>query len=247
MNESLMVREDSSLTISFTHEAETRRIEALAEASLVTAVENSNQQQMAVDALQVVSALLKEVESQREEIKKPVLLFSRKIDESAKTFREEKLPHRVFKESLSAAKLRIEKLLADYVALQNTRIRAEQNQFSQSLSALETEREAKIANASSIEDIEAIREDYAQKAAALGPCPVAEKADGQMNRNDIEIEVTDIWLLARMHPTLVKCEPKRMDIKEAIKAGLNVQGVTWKEVVKVSARPTKTKTLDIAA
>lgn len=243
--QALMVREDSKLTIAVTAEALERRIEALAEASLVRSVETPIQQQIAVEALHIIAGLLRDLEAQREEIKKPVLLYGRKIDDSAKAFKEE-APFNA-KESLSASKLRIERLLGDYAALQNTRIRAEQNQFSQSLSALETEREAKIANAASLEDIEAIREDYAQKASALGPCPVAEKADGQVNKNDLEIVVTDIWLLARMHPTLVKCEPKRIEIKEAIKAGLNVQGVTWKEVVKVTTRAPKQKAIEIEA
>lgn len=241
MSAELIVRQDSALAVSITPTALAQRDEVLAFAKLVTVVKSNDDQQWAIDALDAVNTLLRAVEAQREEIKRPVLLYGKKIDETAKGFRED----RSGVESLSAAKLRIERLLSDWVSLQNARIRAEQQCFNNNLLALEQEREAKIAKATSIEEVDAIREEYCIKVAEMGPQPSLEKAEGQINKSDVDIVVEDVHLLARMHPNLVTITPKKQEIKDAIKAGVKISGVRWTPIVRVQTKVKKEKALTV--
>ena len=47
---------------------------------------------------------------------------------------------------------------------------------------------------------------------------------------DLEITVTNIWKLARSHPTCVTIEPRISEIKSLLKSGIKVAGVTSKEL-----------------
>lgn len=95
--------------------------------------------------------------------------------------------------------------------------------------------------AQSLADMDAARERALQaqeKVVVDSPAPVRTK--GQTVKQDIEITVTDVHLLYRHHPNLCDVTPRLGDIKNFIRAGGQVKGVTVKEVTNVQARGSRT-------
>jgi hypothetical protein len=91
-----------------------------------------------------------------------------------------------------------------------------------------------------------------QELAALAPAPVAPRAAGQSAKVVWMHEVTDIWALARVHPGLVKIEPRKAEIAEVINAQAmsgqkpQISGLRIWEDVAVSVRQSKgTKAIDV--
>ena len=110
---------------------------------------------------------------------------------------------------------------------------------------LEAEAKAKAA------ELERSLANQQQELAALAPVPVAPRAAGQSAKAVWMHEVTDIWALARVHPGLVKIEPRKAEIAEVINAQAmsgqkpQIAGLRIWEDVAVSVRQGKGRTLDV--
>lgn len=100
--------------------------------------------------------------------------------------------------------------------------------------AIELRRQQDLAAAKSHDELDAAQERASQMQAAVQAAPVAApiRASGQRIVIDLTITVTNIWLLAKAHPTCVKIEPLMGEIKTLIKAGVKVAGVTATEASK---------------
>lgn len=226
---SLLIRDDAALSVFVPAASVGMKLEALASAALVVSVANEIQQQFAVDALKEVASLLQATEACRKQIKGPIIDFGRLIDDAAKDYSG----------ALQAEKLRLQKLIADYQALVAARAKAEEAERNEQLSKLEKEREAAIANATSLEEIQRVKEESEQKVAALPPAIVTRKPVGLSSGLAWEFEVENAHLLYTHHPHLVTIEPKRSEIKAALKAGIQIRGVrAWQEN-KASVRTNK--------
>ncbi len=70
-----------------------------------------------------------------------------------------------------------------------------------------------------------------QEIAAL-PVAAPIRAEGQRVREEWNVTVTDIWMLARVHPGCVKIEPRLSEIKELLDAGVKVAGILAKKEIK---------------
>lgn len=100
------------------------------------------------------------------------------------------------------------------------------------------------------EQAKLIAERAAQELESVKPAALPQKADGQVVKHVWRFEVTDVWLLARTSPGLVRIEPNRSEINEVISRlaaagepkipGLRI----WNEV-QVTARAVKPKTIDV--
>lgn len=126
----------------------------------------------------------------------------------------------------------------DYIQAQEAKRKSLEVAQRTELLQIEREREQKLAECDTIEAREAVQEEYSAKVADMAPpivvVPIPTVA-GQRVSEDIDFEVTDIWLLVSSHPNLVKTpEPKRNEIKAHIKAGLPVKGVRWWPKVSVT-------------
>lgn len=99
---------------------------------------------------------------------------------------------------------------------------------------VEIERQRALAEARSHEELDRINEEASNAQAALAEQPKYEpvRAQGQRVQEDYEIIVSDIWLLAKAHPTCVRIEALVSEIKTLIKAGVKVAGVIAKPIVK---------------
>lgn len=107
--------------------------------------------------------------------------------------------------------------------------------------AIELKRQQELAAANTHAALDAANERASNAQAAVFAAPVTApvKAAGQTVKAEMEITVTDIWLLARAHPGCVKIEPRISEIKALLTAGVKVAGVTTKEVFKAGALSSK--------
>lgn len=212
-----------NLAISIPSDAIERRDTLLAAARRVEAMPMEVVPALAMELSAKVSgdiqAFCSGVEADRVAINKPLLAFQRILNAHAHELTDELEKRR---KSLNAAQ-------GDYIQLQEAKRKSLEAAQREELLAVERKREAKLAECDTIEAREAVQEEYSAKVAEMAPPVVsAGSVAGQRVTEDIDFEVTDIWLLVSSHPNLVKTpEPKRNEIKAHIKAGLPVKGVRW--------------------
>lgn len=219
-DQSLMVRDDQKLAIQFTPEAHVMLTEALESGAMIVKVDSAIGQELAVDAQKSLAKIVKLVEDARKEVKAPVITFGRAIDDAAKKFVE------------SAAKelTRISTLIGNFQQAELAKQRSAEAAQKAELDKVEKAREEALAKADTIEQREAIREEFAQLTAVI-PTPTVSPArvEGQRIVEDWEFEVVNPQVLAAMHPGFVKIEPRKSEIKDALKMGQTIQGIrAWK-------------------
>jgi len=124
-------------------------------------------------------------------------------------------------------------LAGDFAQAQLARQRAAENADNMRLSALERDRLARLAAAETPAQVEQINEQSAAMARDTAPVPPPPiRAAGQHIVEDWEIEISNIWLLAKAHPTCVKIEPLKGEIKSLLNAGVSVAGITANKAVR---------------
>jgi len=206
--------------------AEAARKKALKIAKVITKVESPEENQKAVEAQTELLGLTRSVEKVRKEIKAPLLDMSKRIDTLAKDYVE----------PLQAENQRISGMIGDYQILLQHKRNAEEQALREELAQREREREEEIANAKNLDEVTEIRERYSLEAQAIEAPPPPPTVEKQILRSDWKIEVTDIWTLARLHPTCVKIEPRLIQIKELLDAGHQVAGIRAERVINASVR-----------
>jgi hypothetical protein len=232
------------VAVSIGSDAEFRKTELIAAASMVTTVENPSQQEFAVAAARDIKALLRGVEESRTAVKAPVLTLGRDIDRVASEFAD----------ALEKEAKRLLALVSKYQAEQQ-RIAAEVERARLTeLQRIEDERlkseaEAKrladeqAKSAKSIEDLDRIaREEEerkakseavaAQQSAPLFQAPTVEpvRAAGMSVRKVWRFRVLDVRDLAFKRPDLVRIEANSSAITAALKRGETLPAVeAWEE------------------
>lgn len=235
---------------------------ALAKSALVPdEIDTELEQAQAVNAQRDIALLLKEIEKARVSAKQPALDFGRLVDARAKELIKELEPEqmRIAKavgnyqqrelEKVREAQRRADAERAELERKQREAEEAERKRvWEDERKRLAEIRKAELeANAEKVramlEAAEAARkkaeeeakiraERAAQELAQVKVVEAPVKAEGQSVRKEIRIEITDIWTLAKMHPGLVKIEPRNAEIKEMIRLGHKVAGVrSWEETV----------------
>lgn len=233
MNDDAMIlRNDAGLSASFTPQALALKNAALESAALIGKVTNGTEQEQAVAAQTELAQLLKLAEEARKAAKEPVLTFGKRIDDSAKVFCDE----------LKTEQWRLSRLCGDYQQLEQAKARAAQRAEDERLAALEREKQAAMAKAETHEELEKTQAVYQERIAAEAPPMVAiPKAAGQRVENVIQYEVFDLDALYKSNPACVKMEPKAVEIKALLKAGLKPPGVrSWtetKSTIRTSSQP----------
>jgi chromosome segregation ATPase len=227
MSEALILRNDASLSISWTEKANALKEEALTVAAGVGKVVDAASNQRAVEAMQSLAAILKQVEAARKACKEPVLTFGKKIDEAAKAFIEE----------LTTEQWRLSQLVGAFQEIENKRALAARQAENERLAKIERERQAELAKATTHEQMDKVDEKFNNRVQQEQPQPIAPiRAEGQRVEQVINFEVFDIGALYAAKPQCVKMEPKAVEIKALLKAGVQLPGVrSWKET-KASVR-----------
>ena len=211
--------------------------QALVASALVCKVDDDASNAVAVQAHQELAGVERAIEKARKACKEPILDLGRSIDRVAEEAKAE----------LRDETFRIGKLTADWAALQAAKLRAAQEAARVELAEAERLKQAALANATSHEEQERIKEDAeraaykaSQKVLAAQPT----RAEGQVVKTDWSITIVDLIALSRAHPSCVKIEAKLMEIKSLLNQGIEVVGV---QAVKVTTSGVRTtgKTLDI--
>lgn len=223
----LIARDDARLAVAFTAEAVALKESALAVAGLIGKVTNATENATAVQAQVELKGILAQAEKARRACKEPVLEYGRKIDDAARSFCDE----------LNAEMARVSLLVGNFQQLEQAKARAAERARNEELTRLERERAAAEAQATSHDALDAIAKHFNDKEKAISSdSPQPARIAGQIVRKDYEIEVTDIWLLAKAHPVCVKIEPRLSEIKEMLRQGVKVAGVRATEITTATVR-----------
>jgi hypothetical protein len=100
----------------------------------------------------------------------------------------------------------------------------------------EVEKQKVLAQSTSHEALDAVNAHFNNQASNLAAPVQATRAEGQRVTNDWEVTVSDVHTLYRFHPNCVKLDPLVGEIKNLLKAGVTVKGVTAKPIVKAGVR-----------
>ena len=130
----LIVRNDATLGVSISPDAEAMKVSALSGAALVGRVSSASEQELAVNAQRELRRVLKFCEDSRVEIKAPVIDYGKRIDAAAKQFRAD----------LEEEESRIVQLIADFQALEAARVRAAEAAKRLEEERIEHERQSEI-------------------------------------------------------------------------------------------------------
>lgn len=241
----LAVRGHSDFSVTVTASAEQQKQDALALASGIVAVTTIAEQQDAITAVSLMKGLTVAMEQTRVAVKKPVLSAAKEIDDTAK----------IYSGKLEAEIRRLQVLASQYQAEQN-RIAAEARAAEERAQHAQrcAEDEERLADNARI----AAAADEAERAAAMQAADeaaerradaerqrseqlrqlAAPKAAGASVRVQLDYEVSDIHVLYRVAPHLVKLEPKRADILTTINIpkAPALPGLRVFEVTKVQAK-----------
>jgi hypothetical protein len=144
-----------------------------------------------------------------------------------------------FAADMEAEELRLARLVGDFVQIEEMKAREAEKARLEGLSALEKERSAALQNAKDHDEVDAINQAFADRAAALPAAVEPPRAEGQSVRHDWEIEVVNPFDLARYHPNCVNITPRLIEIKQLLNEGVVVRGINAKKVVQSSVRVKK--------
>lgn len=260
MSTALILASDNRVALS--EQASVLKAEALERAALIGTVTNAEQNEYAARVQRDLQAVVKAVEVDRKRVKEPFLDMGRRIDAAAREFVAElEEEYRRIGECCQefAAKER-ERFLAEQRRVQEEqeRVLREQRKAEEEArakaaaeaAAARNEAERIAAQKRAEEQAKLIAERAAQELEAITPAALPTKADGQVVKPVWRFEVTDVWLLARTSPGLVRIEPNRSEINEVITRlaaagepkipGLRI----WNEV-QVTTRTAKPKVIDV--
>jgi hypothetical protein len=231
----LIHRQD--LSFSFNDAAKALRTEALTLAVEIESVANPEEQATAVEAMKKLHEFAAIIENARKDIKQPVLDAGRAIDALAKEFTA----------NVYAERARVGRLVGDYQQAEIAKVKAAEAARVEELSRIERDTQEKLAQANTIPEREAIRERAMQEVQAVPVAPTPPRVEDQRVTEDWEFEVVDKRELATWHPDMVTIEPRRQEIKDALKSGRTIRGIKAWPVTKASVRVGRTKEIAVVA
>lgn len=228
----LMLRNDAALTLQFTPQAERLKTAALELAATIGKVADAADNARAVAAQTELAALIHLVEEARVAAKDPVIKFAANIQTAAAGFVQE----------LKDEAWRISQLVGEFQQHQQAVATAAINAEKQRSNDLDKQRMAELATAPDLDAMDAINEKYDRVISALAPEPIAPaKATGQIVKQEWQFEVTDVHALARAHPGCVKIEPRALEIRSALNAGVKLAGIRAWKTTKATVRLPRAK------
>lgn len=225
----LIKAEPQPITISFDQEALAMRAEALESSALIAKVDDTKSQETAVAAQAKLFTVIRAVEKARQAAKEPLLKFAKELDGRARDFVSE----------IHEEGNRVTALINKFQEKERVRLAAEADLQNAELDRLEREEKEKLACADTLEEQDAIREEYCRKRYILPPVEAPARAHGQVVKRDYDVTVTDIHLLYRTHPHCVKLTPLISEIKSLLAVGVTPKGVIAQLVTKATVRSEK--------
>lgn len=223
----LVVTDVADQTVLIPTEAHTLKAAALESSALIFKVDSKETHDAAVDAQKKLLGLKRRLEKAREAAKRPLLDIGKKIDQAVREFTAD----------IDEEGNRVAGLVNEYIEAQRIREAAEKRLQDAELSRLQQERNEKLALAATVEQQDAINEEYSRKEQMAQMSTVEPtRAHGQVVRTDWEVIVSDVHALYRSHPNCVDLKPRLSEIKALLNAGVEVRGVVAKRSAKATVR-----------
>jgi hypothetical protein len=227
-----MLRNDAALTLEFTPQAARLKAAALELSATIGKVVDSAGNARAVAAQTELAALIHLVEEARQAAKDPIIKFANNIQSAAAGFVQE----------LKDEAWRISQLVGEFQQAEAARAQSAINAARDRLNDIDKQRMAELATAPDLDAMDAINQKYHAMVCTFNPMPIAPaKATGQRVTEVWEFEVNDVWALARAHPGCVKIEPRALEIKSALNAGVRLAGVRGWKVTKATVQLPRAK------
>lgn len=198
---------------------------ALTESALIGRVQNTDEQTRAVAAQKSLHEIASMVEKARKALKEPVIKAGKEIDAVAAKFLED----------VKAEELRIATLVGNFQEGELAKARALEALRLTQLGELEEARQKALSEAATDDERDRINAEFCEANRDV-QAPKIARVEGQVVKSEWEINVTDVWALARNHSSCVKIEPRMSEIRSLLDAGFQVAGVTAKKIVKASVR-----------
>lgn len=233
-NGALILRDDSQLRVAgFAEMAVEIKEQALQKAALIGVIGNVQQQKSAVEAQGALKDVINAIEKARKTVKQPVLDYGRAIDDAAKKFIQE----------LEVEHGRISHLIAERELAERRRVAAEQEAQRKELARLEREKLEALSKEKDLQKQTEIMEDFSRRE-ALESQPIAvERMQGQVVKDDWEIEVVNPYELAKFHPQCVTITAKLGEIKALLAQKITVMGIKATPIIKTHYR--KSQPIDV--
>jgi len=200
--------------------------EVLVRSGAIKSVNDAREQALACEAQASLARYIRAVDNAAESAKKPINEIRAKIIALNKS-----LIARV-----DAEGNRIGKLVSDFQIAENNRVAAARRLQDAQAHQIERERDQKLLEARTLEQQQAIKDEYVEQIAAVAAPIAPVKAEGQVVREDWTVQVVDIWLLARTMPACVKIEPRLAEIKDLLNQGVKIPGILAEKVTKSTVR-----------
>jgi len=226
MNTELTVYRRKGDAITIEPELKLIRDDLVAECEGIKRITNPEDRNAAVLIQTRADAFLKRIEAERKSIKAPFAAACKRIDALASDLVTD------LKEAVGDVSLQ----LGNYEALVRAKAAAEAQAKAKEIAELERKRAEAVAAASTLEEVDEAREKFDVMIRDTTPSAPPAQERGQVVKEDWQIEVFDIQLLARAHPACVKMEPLAGVIKSLLNAGVNVAGVRATKVTKSTIR-----------
>ena len=209
--------------------------QALTDAASITAVNDGDSQQIATNVLSTIKLILKQLETSRTDIKRPVLDLGKMIDDKAKVFAKELDQEASRLHELIQSHYREEKRKADEARRMQEMLEAKRRAKAEAEArALEEERrriEQAALKATSETEAARLDEEARQKAAQAEAAQAKaetvtaqvikapEKAEKMTVRKVWKHRVTNIQQLLQARPEFVSLEPRTAAINAEIRGG----------------------------
>lgn len=215
--------------IELAPDAYQRRDDLLAMTAPITTIADAFDAEMGAEALRLVTAMVKQIEDARAEVKAPVLALGKRIDETAKTYIGE----------VASEQVRLKRILGDYAAAEQ--LKADKARRAAQDEADRLAREAAKAALAAERATSDGQAEQTQQAAAAAEAKAIEarvavteiKRDGPANTKltqTYKFEVTDIKALFAARPDLCVIEPNNAGIRAQIKHNQQIPGLRiWRE------------------
>jgi len=217
-------------TVTETAEIMALQAEVLARSQAVVRVTTPEEQDKAVEAQASLARYIRAVDSSAEAAKKPINEIRKKIIDWNKAMVE----------LADTEGNRLAAMCNEFQLAEQRRVTAAKIAQDETVLPLERECNAKVAAAQTVDEQEAIREEYREKIAdAAPPVPEVYRSKGQQIRYTWEIQVRDIHTLYRNHPHCVKLTELKSEITMLLEQGVIVKGVTAKKIFNSGVRLTK--------
>lgn len=225
-------------TVSPTEWIRSLEMEMLARSQTVVKVDSAEDQQKAVEAQHGLARYLRKIQEAETKAKEPLNQLRKKIGDLCK-----ELSARA-----EAEGNRLGAMVSQFQIEEKLRQGAARRLADESASALEKERDRLLSQAKSLPEIETIQNEFRdQLAAEAKPVLPIARSNGQVVREEWEIEIFDLITLFRAHPFCCKITPVISEIKQLLDMGIDVHGVRAKKVTKSGVRLKKETYIDAAA